>query len=214
MHTCPWWFTWTFDNPLRRLVHDAHKMLEPYVVPGSRVADIGCGMGYFTVELARSVGPAGNVQAVDVQPQQLRVAERRCRRAGVAESGAVHRSDSRVARADRARRFRAGVLDAPRGWRPRRLLQSTACRDRARRPGARGRTDVPRLARAGRGGARAGRGARLLRGDAGRHRPVQLGFRTRAHVENRGRDDSSRPLAAIARSVSKVSTGSSGSVPT
>ena len=85
MRTCPWWFTWTFDNPLRRLVHDAHKMLEPYVVPGSRVADIGCGMGYFTVELARSVGPAGNVQAVDMQPQQLRVAERRCRRAGVAE---------------------------------------------------------------------------------------------------------------------------------
>ena len=85
MHTCPWWFTWTFDNPLRRLVHDAHKMLEPYVVPGSRVADIGCGMGYFTVELARAVGPAGNVQAVDTQPQQLRVAERRCRRAGVAE---------------------------------------------------------------------------------------------------------------------------------
>ncbi len=85
MHTCPWWFTWTFDNPIRRLFHDPHKMLEPYVVPGSRVADIGCGMGYFTVELARFVGPAGNVQAVDMQPQQLRVAERRCRRAGVAD---------------------------------------------------------------------------------------------------------------------------------
>jgi len=85
MHTCPWWFTWTFDNPLRRLFHDPHKTLEPYVVPGSRVADIGCGMGYFTVELARFVGPAGNVQAVDMQPQQLRVAERRCRRAGFAD---------------------------------------------------------------------------------------------------------------------------------
>jgi ubiquinone/menaquinone biosynthesis C-methylase UbiE len=84
MHTCPWWFTWTFDNPLRRLVHDPHKMLEPYVVPGSRVADVGCGMGYFTVALAELVGPAGQVQAVDVQPQQLRVAERRCRRARVA----------------------------------------------------------------------------------------------------------------------------------
>jgi ubiquinone/menaquinone biosynthesis C-methylase UbiE len=83
MHTCPWWFTWTFDNPVRRLFHDPHKMLEPYVVPGSRVADVGCGMGYFTVELARVVGPTGNVQAVDMQPQQLRAAERRCRRAGV-----------------------------------------------------------------------------------------------------------------------------------
>jgi ubiquinone/menaquinone biosynthesis C-methylase UbiE len=85
MRTCPWWFTWTFDNPLRRLVHDAHKLLEPYVVPGSRVADIGCGMGYFTVAMAQLVGPAGQVQAVDLQPQQLRAAEKRCRRAGVAD---------------------------------------------------------------------------------------------------------------------------------
>ena len=85
MRTCPWWLTWTFDNPVRRLVHDPHKLLEPYVVEGSRVADLGCGMGYFTVEMARLVGPAGEVQAVDVQPQQLRAAERRCRRAGVAD---------------------------------------------------------------------------------------------------------------------------------
>jgi ubiquinone/menaquinone biosynthesis C-methylase UbiE len=85
MHTCPWWFTWAFDNPLRRLLHDPQKMLEPYVVPGSRVADVGCGMGYFTVALAELVGPAGQVQAADIQAQQLRVAERRCRRAGVAD---------------------------------------------------------------------------------------------------------------------------------
>jgi len=85
MHTCPWWFTWAFDNPLRRMVHDARRMLEPYVVPGSRVADVGCGMGYFTVALAELVGPDGEVQAVDLQPQQLRVAEMRCRRAKVAE---------------------------------------------------------------------------------------------------------------------------------
>jgi ubiquinone/menaquinone biosynthesis C-methylase UbiE len=85
MRTCPWWLTWTFDNPLRRLVHDPHKMLDAYVVPGSRVADIGCGMGYFTVALAELAGPAGEVQAVDVQPEQLRAAEKRCRRAGVAD---------------------------------------------------------------------------------------------------------------------------------
>jgi ubiquinone/menaquinone biosynthesis C-methylase UbiE len=85
MHTCPWWFTWTFDNPFRRLFHDPHAVLERYVVPGSRVADVGCGMGYFTVEMARLAGPSGEVQAVDVQPQQLRAAERRCRRAGVAD---------------------------------------------------------------------------------------------------------------------------------
>ena len=85
MRVCPWWLTRTFDNPLRRLFQDPHKLLEPYVVPGSRVADCGCGMGFFTVALAQLVGPSGHVQAVDLQPQQLRVAEKRCRRAGVAD---------------------------------------------------------------------------------------------------------------------------------
>ena len=85
MRICPWWLTWTFDNPLRRLFHDPEKILEPYVVPGSRVADLGCGMGYFTVAMAKIAGPAGEVQAVDMQPPQLRAAERRCRRAGVVD---------------------------------------------------------------------------------------------------------------------------------
>jgi ubiquinone/menaquinone biosynthesis C-methylase UbiE len=85
MHTCPWWFTRTFDNPLRRLFHDPRAMLRPHVREGMRAADIGCGMGYFTVALAELVGAAGHVQAVDMQPQQLRVVARRCRRAGVAD---------------------------------------------------------------------------------------------------------------------------------
>lgn len=85
MRVCPWWMTWTFDNPLRKLLHNPDKLLEPYVVPGSRVADIGCGMGHFTVAMARLTGPTGQVQAVDLQPQQLRTAEKRCRRAGVAD---------------------------------------------------------------------------------------------------------------------------------
>lgn len=85
MHTCPWWLTWTFDNPLRRPVHDPLAILQPYVREGIRAADVGCGMGYFTVALAELAGPAGQVQAVDIQPQQLRVAARRCRRAGVVD---------------------------------------------------------------------------------------------------------------------------------
>jgi SAM-dependent methyltransferase len=34
---------------------------------GKTVADIGCGLGYFTQPLARRVGPAGTVLAVDIQ---------------------------------------------------------------------------------------------------------------------------------------------------
>ena len=35
--------------------------------PGENVADIGAGSGYFSVRLARAVGPEGRVYAVDIQ---------------------------------------------------------------------------------------------------------------------------------------------------
>jgi hypothetical protein len=28
---CPWWLTYTFDNPLRKLFQDPFKILSPYV---------------------------------------------------------------------------------------------------------------------------------------------------------------------------------------
>ena len=39
--------------------------------PGTRVADIGCGEGYFTLQLARAVGPQGLVFAVDINARAL-----------------------------------------------------------------------------------------------------------------------------------------------
>jgi hypothetical protein len=41
------------------------------------------GTDYFTVALSDLVGPLDYVQAVDLLPQQLRVAKRRCRRVQV-----------------------------------------------------------------------------------------------------------------------------------
>jgi SAM-dependent methyltransferase len=47
------------------------------VKPGLTVADIGAGSGYYTVRLARRVGPTGHVYAEDVVPDYLeRLAER------------------------------------------------------------------------------------------------------------------------------------------
>lgn len=51
---CPWWLAYTFDNPLRRFLHDPVKLLASHVREGMTVADIGCGMGYFMVALAES----------------------------------------------------------------------------------------------------------------------------------------------------------------
>jgi predicted methyltransferase len=41
------------------------------VKPGDRVADIGCGSGYFTFRLAARVGPEGKVYAVDIDEKVL-----------------------------------------------------------------------------------------------------------------------------------------------
>lgn len=41
------------------------------VRPGLRVVDVGCGPGFFTLDLARRVGPQGDVLAVDLRPESL-----------------------------------------------------------------------------------------------------------------------------------------------
>lgn len=70
-HVCPWWLCFTFDNPLRKIIHDPVKILSPYVHKGDTVIDIGPGMGYFTIPLARLVGASGQVIAVDIQQRML-----------------------------------------------------------------------------------------------------------------------------------------------
>ncbi|NJD17795.1 MAG: methyltransferase domain-containing protein, partial [Gemmatimonadetes bacterium] len=90
-HTCPWWFAYTFDNPLRRLVHEPTAILGRFVRPGDRVVDVGCGLGFFTLALARLVGSEGRVVAVDVQEEMLQRTHRRAERLGLADRIALHR---------------------------------------------------------------------------------------------------------------------------
>jgi ubiquinone/menaquinone biosynthesis C-methylase UbiE len=88
---CPWWLCYSFDNPLRRLFHDPESLLTPYVKPGMTAVDIGCGMGYFTIPLARLTGPGGKVIAIDLQQRMLDALLRRASKAGVADRIIPHR---------------------------------------------------------------------------------------------------------------------------
>jgi ubiquinone/menaquinone biosynthesis C-methylase UbiE len=47
------------------------------IADGSVVADLGAGGGWFTVRLARRVGPNGKVYAEDIQPQMIEATKRR-----------------------------------------------------------------------------------------------------------------------------------------
>jgi ubiquinone/menaquinone biosynthesis C-methylase UbiE len=79
------------DNPLRHLIHNPVKILRPYVRSGMTVIDVGCGMGIFSIAMAKLVGDEGQVLAVDLQQKMLDAMLRRARRAGVDQRIIPHR---------------------------------------------------------------------------------------------------------------------------
>jgi ubiquinone/menaquinone biosynthesis C-methylase UbiE len=92
---CPWWLGYVLASPLRRLICNPNEILAPHVRAGMTVIEPGPGMGFFTLPLARMVGPKGRVVAVDIEPKMLESLRRRAGRAGLAE-----RIETRVARAE------------------------------------------------------------------------------------------------------------------
>jgi len=49
------------------------------------VMDVGCGMGFFSLDMARMVGPDGRVVCVDLQPRMIKALVRRASKAGLAD---------------------------------------------------------------------------------------------------------------------------------
>ena len=62
-HVCTWWHAYSFDNPLRKLIHKPKRILGAYVKDGMTVMDVGCGMGHFSIGMANLVGEQGKVIA-------------------------------------------------------------------------------------------------------------------------------------------------------
>ena len=89
-HVCPWWLCFTFDNLLRRFFQNPEETVKPYVREGDTVLDVGPGMGYFSIPLAKLVGAKGRVFAADVQSGMLRALQKRARRAGVEQRITLH----------------------------------------------------------------------------------------------------------------------------
>ena len=76
--------TW-HDERSRDQAGEAERVMDLLgVKPGIAVADIGAGSGYYTVRLARRVGPTGHVYAEDVVPDYLEHLAQRVRSEGLA----------------------------------------------------------------------------------------------------------------------------------
>ena len=68
---CPVERAGRLDNRIRRWIQNPQKILKPYVEEGMTVLDIGCGPGFFSIDMAQMVGKAGRVIASDLQEGML-----------------------------------------------------------------------------------------------------------------------------------------------
>ncbi len=87
---CPVWMAYTFDNPLRKLIHNPKKMFKEYVRKEMIVMDLGCGLGCFSIGLAKIVGKKGKVYSVDLQKGMLDRLKKRAKKAGASEIIETH----------------------------------------------------------------------------------------------------------------------------
>jgi ubiquinone/menaquinone biosynthesis C-methylase UbiE len=92
-HVCPWWMAYSFDNPLRRYLHDPRKIVAPYLREGMTAVDIGCGMGFFSRAMAKIVGDNGTVIAADLQQEMLDITHKRAEKDGIAHRIKLVRSE-------------------------------------------------------------------------------------------------------------------------
>ena len=93
---CPWWLGYWLVCPVRRWWQDPGPIVAPYAREGMTVLEPGPGMGYFTLELARRVGPSGRVVCVDVQQQMLDRLKRRAAKAGLLDRLDVRRAPTQA----------------------------------------------------------------------------------------------------------------------
>jgi ubiquinone/menaquinone biosynthesis C-methylase UbiE len=68
---CPVELANSLDNKIRRWLQNPQKILAPYIQEGMTVLDVGCGPGFFSLEIAKMVGRSGKVISADLQEGML-----------------------------------------------------------------------------------------------------------------------------------------------
>ncbi len=68
---CPIERAGSLDNRFRRWLQNPQKIVGPYIEEGMTVLDLGCGPGFFSIDMAQMVGKSGRVIAVDLQEGML-----------------------------------------------------------------------------------------------------------------------------------------------
>jgi len=84
VHRDPKAYIAMLEDPARDAYQKPDEVVKALALkPGTVVADVGSGSGYFSLRLAQAVGDSGRVYAVDVSPDMVLHLTRRVRDAGV-----------------------------------------------------------------------------------------------------------------------------------
>ena len=78
----PWNISLSILGPFRKLFEPSQRLVEPYAKKGQMVADLGCRRGFYTLVLAKAVGPEGKVYAVDLNKKCIQTLQGRADEAG------------------------------------------------------------------------------------------------------------------------------------
>ena len=92
-HVCPVEHAGGLDSGIRKMLQRPKKILGNYAREGMTVLDLGCGPGFFSVELAEMVGASGKVIAVDLQEGMLRKLENKIRGTEIEKRIKLHKCD-------------------------------------------------------------------------------------------------------------------------
>ena len=90
---CPWWIGYLLLLPIRKIWQSPQRLLGPLVRVGMTILEVGPGMGFFSLDVARMVGPTGRLVALDVQERMLEVLRRRARKAGLLDRIDIRRAE-------------------------------------------------------------------------------------------------------------------------
>ena len=92
-HLCPAWGAVGLDNSIRKWMHNPQKILKPYIKAGMTVLDVGCGPGFFSVEIAKMLNGSGKVIAADVQEAMLDKVRKKIKGTNLEQTIELHKSD-------------------------------------------------------------------------------------------------------------------------
>ena len=90
---CPVERAGSLDSRIRRWMQNPRKILRPHIEEGMTVLDVGCGPGFFTMDMAQLVGNAGRVIASDLQEGMLQKLRDKIRGTDLEQRIILHKSD-------------------------------------------------------------------------------------------------------------------------